>query len=181
MFTESNIAEYSQLYGSSSAFCCPSQELPPRTRDEELIDDQSYFYLPHVVLDDIRGKRYAEALRALMSERAEIAFNIEVPNGYGSNKKDELLRADQGVARHFVEYSNIPDYDMQKAVHAAVDAQIPIIVEWPSHHPEPGSHVLYLDGHVEFLKYPGPFPMTEHFIEAMRQLDQLSPEIETKQ
>ena len=29
------------------------------------------------------------------------------------------------------------------------------------HHIPGGSNVLYLDGHVEFIKYPGEFPVSE--------------------
>lgn len=49
-------------------------------------------------------------------------------------------------------------------------SKVPIMWEWPSHHTPPGGHVLYLDGRVEFHQYPGKFPMTERFIEALRKL-----------
>ncbi len=49
-------------------------------------------------------------------------------------------------------------------------AQIPVIWEWPSNHVN-GGHVLYMDRHVEFVTYPGEFPMTERFIEALRKLE----------
>jgi hypothetical protein len=33
--------------------------------------------------------------------------------------------------------------------------------------------VLFLDGHTEFVPYPGKFPMTKRFIEALESLDAL--------
>lgn len=49
---------------------------------------------------------------------------------------------------------------------------LPIIVERPELHGD-GGHVLYMEGHVEFVQYPGKFPMTPKFIEGLRSLDAL--------
>ena len=53
-----------------------------------------------------------------------------------------------------------------------VEQSIPIVIERPWNHGD-GGHVLFLDGHVEFLPYPGRFPMTVDFIEGLQQLDKL--------
>ncbi len=52
-------------------------------------------------------------------------------------------------------------------------SKIPVIVERPGHHQPMGGHVLYLDGHVEYLRYPGKFPMSKSFIEGLYELDAL--------
>ena len=36
-----------------------------------------------------------------------------------------------------------------------------------------GAHVLYKSGLVKFMEYPGEFPMTEKFIQALESLDDL--------
>ena len=36
-----------------------------------------------------------------------------------------------------------------------------------------GSNVLFMDGRVEFIPYPGKWPMTEKFIKALESLDEL--------
>ena len=36
-----------------------------------------------------------------------------------------------------------------------------------------GGHVLYLDGHFEFVPYPGKFPTVPSFVEGLRSLDEL--------
>lgn len=52
------------------------------------------------------------------------------------------------------------------------EQSIPVMVERPELHGD-GGHVLYMDGHVEFVPYPGKFPMTPKFIEGLRSLDEL--------
>ena len=49
---------------------------------------------------------------------------------------------------------------------------IPVIIERPGLQ-KGGSNVLFLDGHVEFIAYPGKWPMTEKFIKALESLDEL--------
>ncbi|MCH7960477.1 MAG: hypothetical protein IID08_10105 [Candidatus Hydrogenedentes bacterium] len=49
---------------------------------------------------------------------------------------------------------------------------VPLLIERPGLHKD-GAHVLYHDGHVEFIEYPGKFPMTEKFIRALESLDEL--------
>lgn len=56
-----------------------------------------------------------------------------------------------------------------------LQSEIPVMVERPELHGD-GGHVLYLDGHVEFVPYPGLFPMTESFIDGLRSLDRLVPD-----
>ena len=46
------------------------------------------------------------------------------------------------------------------------------MIERPGMH-ETGASVLFLDGHVEFMRYPGKFPMTEKVIKALESLDNL--------
>jgi prepilin-type processing-associated H-X9-DG protein len=55
------------------------------------------------------------------------------------------------------------------AIHE-VNSQIPILFERPEFHGD-GSHVLFMDGHIQFMRYPSGFPMSPNFIEALRSLD----------
>lgn len=62
--------------------------------------------------------------------------------------------------------------------HFGEQPSIPLLIERPELHGD-GGHVLYLDGHVEFVPYPGKFPMTKEYIAALRVLDDLEiPESE---
>ena len=56
---------------------------------------------------------------------------------------------------------------------AKVAPEIPVMWEWPTNHGN-GGHVLYLDGNVKFVSYPGKFPMSEKFIWELREI---SPQI----
>lgn len=78
------------------------------------------------------------------------------------------------VLRSGVERFLITDVGNPFAV-VKLQSEIPVMVERPELHGN-GGHVLYLDGHVEFLPYPGPFPMTEAFIEGLRSLDRMEPD-----
>jgi prepilin-type processing-associated H-X9-DG protein len=55
-------------------------------------------------------------------------------------------------------------------------SMVPIMWEWPDNHSFAGGNVLYLDGHVEFVPYPGNFPMTKNFIEALRKVEPQLPD-----
>ena len=48
----------------------------------------------------------------------------------------------------------------------------PFIIERPGYL-RGGSNVVYMDGHTEFIPYPGKWPMTEKFIRALESLDAL--------
>lgn len=49
---------------------------------------------------------------------------------------------------------------------------IPVLVEWPDIHAseKPGGHVLWLDGDVRWVAYPGRFPMTEEAMAIFTEL-----------
>ena len=80
----------------------------------------------------------------------------------------------QGVERFFL------GDEAASSAPVAMRSQIPVIIERPSRHrtirnesEAYGGNVLYLDGHVEFVVYPGKWPMTEKTIELLGQLDRL--------
>lgn len=120
------------------------------------IDDNSYWYLGYLVPNEEIAQAYlhgyaAAAAAGTFGDVLRIR-GIEVPR----------LRV--GIEQLLV--SNLDD----DAELADVAARIPVMIERPGLH-DGGSNVLYLDGHVEFLPYPGPFPMTPDFIEGLQQLE----------
>ncbi|MCC6695630.1 MAG: hypothetical protein IT365_08365 [Candidatus Hydrogenedentes bacterium] len=54
-----------------------------------------------------------------------------------------------------------------------IQSHSPILIERPELHGD-GGHVLFMDGHVEFVPFPGPFPMTGKFIDGLRSLDRVN-------
>ena len=78
-----------------------------------------------------------------------------------------VYRLREGIERFLITDINNP------AASAVAQSEVPIMfdevsdrVEWFSHVPG-GCNVLYLDGHVEFVKYPGEWPVNAEFIEVM--------------
>ena len=71
-----------------------------------------------------------------------------------------LYRLREGIERFFISDINNPAASAaaQSDVYVYYDAISPR-VEWFNHIPG-GANVLYMDGHVGFIKYPGEFPVT---------------------
>jgi len=78
-----------------------------------------------------------------------------------------IYRLREGIERFLITDINNP------AASAVAQSEVPIMfdevsdnIQWFSHVPG-GCNVLYLDGHVEFVKYPGEWPVNAEFIEVM--------------
>lgn len=48
---------------------------------------------------------------------------------------------------------------------------VPLLIERPGHHELDGGHVLYLDGHVEYIKMGAKYPMVPEFFEGMAGIE----------
>lgn len=81
--------------------------------------------------------------------------------------------ARQGMERFLITEIGNPNSSSQ------LQSRLPIVIERPERHGD-GGHVLYMDDHVEFVPYPGKFPMTPAFIEGLRSLDALETEAEPR-
>ncbi len=57
---------------------------------------------------------------------------------------------------------------------ALLESTTPVLIERVDHYAPSGGHVLYLDGHVEFHRYPGEWPMTETAVAALQAMDSRS-------
>ncbi len=90
-------------------------------------------------------------------QAADADREVNEPNGNGGGKTIYRLR--EGIERFLITDINNPA--------ASAKAQSEIFVMWDNvavdvskfNHVPGGSNVLYLDGHVQFQKYPGPPPM----------------------
>ena len=102
-----------------------------------------FYYLGYLVRDEEEMKRY---LRGVANP------------GYGSDDfGDDLRVVVDGFAVSVYRMGVKPppyagEVDLSK---------VPILIEKLGHYPTEGGYVVYGDGRVEFLKYPGPWPMTE--------------------
>jgi prepilin-type processing-associated H-X9-DG protein len=98
--------------------------------------------------------------------------DIAVPKGEGTGGGEKLYRLRSGLAQTVAADITIPS-------NANVSvSSIPVLIERPSGRwfKASGGNVLFMDGHVEFLRYPGPWPMTEKTIHALEQIRALQQE-----
>lgn len=133
------------------------------------LNDQSYFYLGYVVSNDDQVKAFAEVYRQQVKRGESFCDNLPAPPGRGSFGGDAFLRLQIKVERKGAPGSDDPE------VLAKIMAGIPVMVERPIRHGRnrAASNVLYLDGHVESIKYPGKWPVTEATINTLLELDRL--------
>jgi prepilin-type processing-associated H-X9-DG protein len=139
----------------------------------------SYFYPGYVLLDDETVETFEHAYWKRIDEGT--GFETELPVDLPI---ENLIRLDSNRRRGgFVgEDLTSPKYKYSRYA----DSQTPILIESPRPYPgrfglyfgvevslsDPtiGGHVLFLDGHVEFIPYPGKWPMTERTIGAMKRI-----------
>jgi len=161
------ISIYPAYLSASNDFVCPGdtryQDLDHPEDLSVRIDDHSYFYLGYAVTNDEEVLAFAEAHRARMAEGLPFDDDLEVAPGTGSGGGDSLIRLHKDNAQHLAER------------HESIDAvqwqsRIPILIEHPGNHTPEGGHVLYMDGSVEFIPYPGKWPMTTTTMNLLRTL-----------
>jgi prepilin-type processing-associated H-X9-DG protein len=128
----------------------------------DCITDKNYVYLGWVVMSDEEAEAFFEAYDMLSPE--DYDKDITVPEGRGNEKGPVLHRFSADVDELIIFKR------MFMWSGPATSSLIPIMWEKPSTDPKnfthkppgkPGGNVLYLDGHVEFVRYGEKFPMTE--------------------
>jgi hypothetical protein len=123
------------------------------------LGDNSYVYLGYVVTNEVEGAAFIKAYHTHAGPADAFEADLLVPASKWQPepitlyrlRTAEALRADPATAH----------YDA---------ARVPVVIEWPGHHRR-GAKVTYLDGHTEYVAYPGKFPMTPAFINALRAID----------
>jgi prepilin-type processing-associated H-X9-DG protein len=123
------------------------------------IDDHSYFYLGYVIRNEDEMAAFAEVYEERLSEG--LFFDEDLPIPPGKVPGDKLYRLREGVER-----------DVSTLARHVAQAHIPVLIERLGHHEPDGGNVLYMDGHVEFLAYPGKWPMTEKTMSLLESMDE---------
>lgn len=144
--------------------CCPALGLAPND-PMACIGDTSFWYLGFAAPTESEGLAWVESYRAAATAGKTFDKDFEMPQDRIPQGK--IFRLREGIERFFITDINDP------SASAKQQSQIPLLIERPGHHEPNGGNVLYMDGHVEFLKYPGKYPMTEAFIKALDGLDAL--------
>jgi prepilin-type processing-associated H-X9-DG protein len=141
----------------------------------DLFMDRSYLYWGYVIVNDNERVGYAGGQATLvipgtktfdddLSPIPDMAFpaypDIRATGNAGG---DTLYRLREGVERFMITDINNP------AASAMAQSEVPVMHDYSAgnadvqrfNHVPGGANVLYMDGHVEFIRYPGKFPMTE--------------------
>ncbi len=161
---------------------CPSDpNVPQATDPAALIDDHSYFYFGYVIENEAQLQLLAEAYA---SPDFDPSQDIKVAPGQGNGGSDTIYRLREGVERFLVTDVSDP------AASAMAASLIPVMMDrgqmggnssWFNHIPG-GSNVLFMDGHVEFVRYPTRFPMSAEALGILYSMDasgaQVNPPLE---
>ncbi|MBI4557881.1 MAG: carboxypeptidase regulatory-like domain-containing protein [Candidatus Hydrogenedentes bacterium] len=130
--------------------------------------DLKLAYTGFLLADEGAGNAFLDTYE--QSGPAEISGkDIPFEAVLGEGNFTRLYRLRDGVERFLITDIN----DASAGPRAS--SQIPVLWELPGNHAESGGWVLYMDGTTRWLPYPGPFPMTEGFIERLRGLMTTTP------
>jgi prepilin-type processing-associated H-X9-DG protein len=140
----------------------------------DFFNDRAYVYFGYALLNDAGVEAYATAYRKAVAAGEGLGKKDIEPGNPSSGPDPTVLRLRGGIERSFLTDEPNPG-DL-----ARISAQIPLLIEWPGHHDRQrmgrttrGGNVVYLDGHVEFIEYPGKWPMTEKTLRILNELDAL--------
>ena len=160
-------AIYPGVLTDPTILICPSHphadELRQISDPLDMIGDHSYFYLGYVVTSDEEVAAFAEVYRQRMAEGLPFDEDIQVAPGTGSAGGDAILRLRERLEPHLGDGTGNVNGTMWQS-------RIPILIEPPDNHHPAGANVLYMDGHVEFIRYPGKWPMTETTMNTLMEL-----------
>jgi prepilin-type processing-associated H-X9-DG protein len=131
------------------------------------VDDWSYLYTGYVLLGDHDVQVFFD--HYLQHAGTPGAFGRDIPLPVGP----KTFNAEDGT-----EFTYDALYRLRRDLPPEIAARIPLLIERPGNHEhsdssEPAANVLYLDGHVEYIPYPGKWPMTERTIGLLLELDAL--------
>ncbi len=121
-------------------------------------DGISYNYLGWAITTDDEVTQASVAV-------AQLLGGVISPDQDASVEDRTFYRLREGIERFFITDINNP------AASAKAQSEIPVQWDWlglvPSsfNHIPGGCNVLYMDGHAEFIRYPGKFPVSPVFAE----------------
>lgn len=142
------------------------------TDPKRLINDDSYIYLGYVITSDDEMEAFAEIYKARVAQGLPFDMDLPAPPGRGSMGADTFYRLKEGVERLFITDINDPNASaqIQRAIPVMWD-KVLIGPEGPlSNHKPPGGNILYMDGHVECVRYPEKWPITERTTRIITEL-----------
>jgi prepilin-type processing-associated H-X9-DG protein len=159
---------YPEYLNDLNLLRCPSDARAPSTASPQwYFDHSSYWYLAHMLPNEEEGLVYIEACRKIIEEGdGNLDADIVAPG----LPKGKIYKSSLARRGGFVAYADAAAHADSLA---RVPSRIPVLIEFSDRHGSAGGHVLYMDGHAEYIEYPGKFPMTKAFIEGLKSLEAL--------
>lgn len=187
-----------QYLSCREVLACPQGTWPDVLLEEDglpkiddCLENSSYIYLGYAIHDESEMQTFAAAYKKRMDEG--LAFNADLiaPAADGKGAKvicrlrGEKRKAStgEGESKHPPEshFEGRPEVLHQgETTHYTAEerSRIPVLIERLGHHRPNGGNVLYLDGTMEYLRYPGSWPMTEKTMAILRDMEAYRPQRE---
>jgi prepilin-type processing-associated H-X9-DG protein len=192
-------AVYPEYMSDLAVFVCPSdpernpetfkRTIPPNagSYDPGCLATVSYVYFGWMLENDLQIGcgllRYATIAFPYTEYDQDVSIQGLAPlvaqgispgstcNNAGNGGGNTLYRLREGIERFLITDINNP------AGSAKAQTEIAVLLDSPSSgvaefsHVPGGGNVLYMDGHVEFIRYPGKFPMTPYYAAVVGMTD----------
>jgi prepilin-type N-terminal cleavage/methylation domain-containing protein/prepilin-type processing-associated H-X9-DG protein len=144
------------------------------------VTSESYIYLPWVVVSGLDENGEILSFDAFVFAAVTVAVehvttwpNSDAydgdlqadPDGEGPIEESIFLRLREGVERFFITDINNPGASSKSQSEISVMFDMVSDDPYYFNHVPGGSNILFLDGHVAFQRYPGPFPISRQFAE----------------
>lgn len=154
---------YPRYLDNDEVMVCPG---PIKEVAEDTFNDDFYVYTGYLIRNEQDLDAFAAGYTAELADGADFSTDLPVQTSYGNT----LYRIREGIERFLITDIN------NAGASAQVQSTTPVLWEWPDNHMEgAGGNVLYMDGHVEWVPYPGKFPMTEHALTTLAALAGYTP------
>lgn len=168
---------YPEYLTDMSVLICPSASEaekpvePVRSVEaaQEVMRNSSYWYLGYALPTEQEAMALVEAVRKAVEDGTTLPQ--QVPVTLKTASEPVMVHALRGGVEHF--------YEDKFGGSERARTMIPVMVERSGHHEPGGINVLYMDGHVEFIRMGDKYPATEEFLEALESLDKAIQEAST--
>lgn len=169
LFAFDTQALFPKYLGNPAVLDCPSVEKENGAGVTHAPGEQKtpdYWYFGYCFVNESNGMAFLTAYYDHLVGKKPLDRTLPVPRRALSGTNGTIHQLVEGIERFYITDIGNP------AGSSHAKSFIPILAERPGHHGTPGGHVLYMDGHVEWLPYPGPFPMTPAFIEGVKAVEE---------
>lgn len=132
------------------------------------VDDWRFFYLGYEIRSEAEMAAFVRMYRQAYSNGKWLEGDLTCSSGPPEYQE------------HIIPHMNIrlpsvaPDAK-RPPLPREHSAKIPVCIERIENNGNRGGHVLFLDGHVEYIEYPGRWPMTEQTVAWLNDMDKMGP------